>query len=193
MLIVSDLTPFALGVVIAYWGDRIHRAAWIGAIVLLQSVSYFVMIIPHLTHHTRVVEETENVTHMSIYAGNVFLTSVLNAIQRISSYLSSFPDDSRDLCSETSSRIVAKEKEFCYFTLAMIVVVQVVAGIANISYFALGVSYLDDNTKKKHVSGLIGFLISVKIFGILVGCMLAWICLRWVSTSLIITILERER
>lgn len=62
----------------------------------------------------------------------------------------------------------------------MIIVVQVVSGIANISYFALGVSYLDDNTTKKHVSGLIGFLISVKIFGILIGCMLAWICLRWV-------------
>lgn len=75
VLIVSDLTPFALGVVIAYWGDRIHRAAWIGAIVLLQSISYFVMIIPHLTHHTKVVEETENVTHMSIYAGNIFLNS----------------------------------------------------------------------------------------------------------------------
>lgn len=89
-----------------------------------------------------------------------------------------FSDDSRDLCSETTSRIVAKENEFCYFTLAMVIVVQVVSGIANISYFALGVSYLDDNTKKKHIAGLIGFLISVKIFGILVGCMLAWICLR---------------
>ncbi|XP_006616873.1 solute carrier organic anion transporter family member 1A5-like [Apis dorsata] len=161
VLIVSDLTPFILGVVIAYWGDRIHRAAWIGAIVLLQSISYFVMIIPHLTHHTKVVEETENVTHMSIYA-----------------------EDSRDLCSETTSRIVAKENEFCYFTLAMIIVVQVVSGIANISYFALGVSYLDDNTKKKHVAGLIGFLISVKIFGILVGCMLAWICLRFDAVTL---------
>ncbi|XP_006566270.2 solute carrier organic anion transporter family member 1A5 isoform X2 [Apis mellifera] len=161
VLIVSDLTPFALGVVIAYWGDRIHRAAWIGAIVLLQSISYFVMIILHLTHHTKVVEETENVTHMSIYA-----------------------EDSRDLCSETTSRIVSKEKEFCYFTLAMIIVVQVVSGIANISYFALGVSYLDDNTRKKHVSGLIGFLISVKIFGILIGCMLAWICLRFDAVTL---------
>lgn len=160
-LVASDLTPFIFGVIIAYWGDRIHRAAWIGGIVLLQSVSYFIMIIPHLTHQIKIVEETENVTHMSIYA-----------------------DDSRDLCSDSSSRIVAKEDEPCYFTFAAIFVVQIISGIANIAYFALGVSYLDDNTKKKHIASFIGVLIAVKIFGFLLGCILAWFCLRIDSVTL---------
>lgn len=71
ILIAAELTPIILGLVIAYWGDRIHRASWIGALTLLQSVSYFILIIPHLTHRVRMIEETQNdsVTHMSLYAG----------------------------------------------------------------------------------------------------------------------------
>ncbi|KAF3425088.1 hypothetical protein E2986_03670 [Frieseomelitta varia] len=171
ILVASDLTPFVFGVIVAYWGDRIHRAAWIGGIVLLQSVSYFIMIIPHLTHQIKVVEETENVTHISEEL--LIITTMF-----------SFTDDSRDLCSDSSSRIVVKEDEPCYFTFAAIFVVQIISGIANIAYFALGVSYLDDNTKKKHIAAFIGVLIAVKIFGFLLGCILAWLCLRVDSETL---------
>lgn len=66
---MAELTPLPFGLVVAYWGDRIHRASWMGALTLLQSVSYFIMIIPHLTHRVRVIEETQNVTHMSLYSG----------------------------------------------------------------------------------------------------------------------------
>jgi hypothetical protein len=69
ILVVAELTPFILGLAVAYWGDRIHRASWIGALILLQSASYFILIIPHLTHRARVIDETLNVTHMSLYAG----------------------------------------------------------------------------------------------------------------------------
>lgn len=69
MLVVAELTPFVLGLVTAYWGDKMHRVSWIGALILLQSVSYFILIIPHLTHRVRVIEETQNATHMSLYAG----------------------------------------------------------------------------------------------------------------------------
>jgi len=69
ILVVAELTPIILGLVVAYWGDKIHRASWIGALTLLQSISCFILIIPHLTHRIRVIEETQNVTHMSLYAG----------------------------------------------------------------------------------------------------------------------------
>ncbi|KOC65602.1 Solute carrier organic anion transporter family member 1A5 [Habropoda laboriosa] len=161
VILISDLTPFLLGIPIAYWGDRIHRAAWIGAIVLLQSVSYFIMIIPHLTHYTKVIEETKNVTHMSLY-----------------------PDDNRELCAETSSRIVAKDDAPCYLTFGIFVVVQITSGVANIAYLALGISYLDDNTKKRHIAAFIGVLLAVKIFGVLLGCFLAWSCLGIDAVSL---------
>lgn len=71
-MVTSELTPFFLGLIVAYWGDKIHRASWIGALVLLQCASYVILIIPHLTHKVRIIEETLNVTHMSLYAGNFY-------------------------------------------------------------------------------------------------------------------------
>lgn len=73
----------------------------------------------------------------------------------------------------------------------MIFIVQIISGIANIAYFALGISYLDDNTKKKHIAAFIGVLISAKIFGILLGSMLAWICLRWAKFLIYIYIYQK--
>ncbi|KAF7399488.1 hypothetical protein HZH68_008080 [Vespula germanica] len=155
VLVTSELTPFFLGLIVAYWGDKIHRASWIGALVLLQCASYVILIIPHLTHKVRIIEETLNVTHMSLYA-----------------------DDSPDLCSASTSRLIVEEDDTCYFTLAILILVQVLIGMANIAYYALGISYLDDNTKKQHVAGFFGIIIAVKVIGILLGYILAWGCLR---------------
>lgn len=70
-LFTEGVVPFILALPIAYWGDRIHRAAWTGALVLIQSVGFFFIIIPHFSHSSpRVVEETTNVTHLSLYSGN---------------------------------------------------------------------------------------------------------------------------
>lgn len=76
------------------------------------------------------------------------------------------------------SRIVANEEESCYFTFGIIVVMQIVTGVANIAYYALGISYLDDNTKKQHIAAFIGVILSVKIIGVLLGYILVWTCLR---------------
>lgn len=71
-----------------------------------------------------------------------------------------------------------EEDDTCYFTLAILILVQVLVGMANIAYYALGISYLDDNTKKQHVAGFFGIIIAVKVIGILLGYILAWGCLR---------------
>ncbi|XP_012523933.1 solute carrier organic anion transporter family member 1A5 [Monomorium pharaonis] len=159
ILVVAELTPILLGLIVAYWGDRVHRASWIGALTLLQSVSYFTLIIPHLTHRVRVIEETQNVTHMSLYA-----------------------DDSPELCTLGLSRIIAEEDDTCYFTMVIIILVLIVSGIANIAYYALGISYLDDNTKTKNVTAFIGVIIAVRIVGILFGYFLGWGCL-WIDAE----------
>ncbi|EFN79491.1 Solute carrier organic anion transporter family member 1A5 [Harpegnathos saltator] len=155
ILVTADLTPFLLGLIVAYWADRMHRASWIGALTLLESVAYFVLIIPHLAHRVRVGEEAPNATHMSLYA-----------------------DDSPELCASGISKIIVKEDETCYFTMIVLIVVLVISGAANIAYYALGISYLDDNTKKKHVSSFIGVIIAVRIIGVLLGYLLGWGCLR---------------
>ncbi|XP_025264088.1 solute carrier organic anion transporter family member 2A1 [Camponotus floridanus] len=155
ILVIAELTPFILGLLVAYWGDRIHRASWIGGLTLLQSASYFILMIPHFTHRVRVIEETQNVTHMSLYA-----------------------DDSPELCTSGLSRVIIEEDEPCYLVIVILITVSIITGAANISYYALGISYLDDNTKMKHVTAFKGIIIAVKIFGIVFGYFLGWGCLR---------------
>lgn len=89
-----------------------------------------------------------------------------------------FSDDSPELCSTSSSKLIVEEGDTCYFTLAILCLIQVLIGMANIAYYALGISYLDDNTKKQHVAGFLGIVIAVKVIGILLGYILAWGCLR---------------
>jgi len=62
--------------------------------------------------------------------------------------------------------------------MAVLVLVLIVSGMANIAYYALGISYLDDNTKREYVSAFIGLIVAVKIVGVLLGFLLGWGCLR---------------
>lgn len=62
--------------------------------------------------------------------------------------------------------------------MVVLIIVLIISGAANIAYYALGISYLDDNTKKKHVTGFIGVIIAVRIIGVLLGYVLGWGCLR---------------
>jgi len=62
--------------------------------------------------------------------------------------------------------------------MVVLVLVLIVSGMANIAYYALGISYLDDNTKQEHVTAFIGAIVAVKIVGMLLGFFLSWGCLR---------------
>lgn len=62
--------------------------------------------------------------------------------------------------------------------LAVLILAQIIAGVASVGYYALGISYLDDNTKKIHVPAHLGVIVAVKIIGSLFGYILGWACLR---------------
>ncbi|XP_066600870.1 solute carrier organic anion transporter family member 2B1 [Prorops nasuta] len=155
MVASSDVVPFALGLLVAYWGDRIHRAAWLGGLTLLQSTAYIILIIPHFDNSLRVIEETENATHLSLYA-----------------------DDSPEICSAPSSKIIIEDESPCYVFLAVLIMFQIMVAMANIAYYSLGISYLDDNTKLRQVPVYIGVILSVKLMGGFFGYVLAWGSLR---------------
>lgn len=87
-------------------------------------------------------------------------------------------DDSPDLCSPNLSKLVLKGEGSSYSTLGLIIIVQIFAGIGNIAYYALTLSYIDNNTKKTNVATHIGYILAAKFFGILLGYQLAWLCLK---------------
>lgn len=73
ILTVSEITPFFLGLIIAYWGDRIHRISWLGGVTFIQCLGFTLIIMPEWDTHFRVIEQATNNTHMSLYAGNFSL------------------------------------------------------------------------------------------------------------------------
>ena len=92
-----------------------------------------------------------------------------------------FTEDSPDICIiEGSARIISNENETCYFTLFIFAVAQFLSGLASVAYYALGISYLDDNTRKKNAASYIGLIVAVNFLGILFGSLLAWSFLKLV-------------
>lgn len=39
-----------IAIIIGYWGNRIHRAAWIGGLACFQGAACFLIMIPYLEH-----------------------------------------------------------------------------------------------------------------------------------------------
>lgn len=50
LLVSSGIFQGCLAIFIAYWGNRIHRAAWLGGFVILQAITCFLLIIPTIVH-----------------------------------------------------------------------------------------------------------------------------------------------
>ncbi|XP_014214469.1 solute carrier organic anion transporter family member 2B1-like [Copidosoma floridanum] len=152
VLYVSDVTPVLIGLAVAYWGDRIHRAAWLGGLTLLQCAGLLGCVIPRISRWDERLVDTDDTTHASIYA-----------------------EDSPELCSPMLPlRAINKEDVPRYSTLFLVIVMQVVSGMAHVAYCALGLSYLDDNTKKVHVSAYLGVAIAAKVLGNALGYLLGW-------------------
>lgn len=69
---MSEIAPILFGVAVAYWGDRIHRASWLGGFTLVQCAAFIACITPHVSYNKNTEVTTEvNVTHMSIYSGQL--------------------------------------------------------------------------------------------------------------------------
>lgn len=50
LLVASGVFTGLFAIVVAYWGNRIHRTAWLGGLFMLQSVLCLIVIIPTLVH-----------------------------------------------------------------------------------------------------------------------------------------------
>lgn len=77
-----------------------------------------------------------------------------------------------------SSRIFKPNNQEPLVNLIIFIAAQVVNGLAAVTYFALGISYLDDNTKKIHIPVYLGVVVAAKILGSTFGYILGWGFLR---------------
>ncbi|XP_014230637.1 solute carrier organic anion transporter family member 2A1-like [Trichogramma pretiosum] len=159
ILYTSEIALLVAGLTIAYWGDRIHRAAWLGGTVLVQSAGLLALVIPHISHSVKIIEQREiedrNITHMSIYA-----------------------EEHPDLCIESLSRIMMPQTLPQVSAMVILIIVQMITAAANVAYCALGLSYLDDNSKTEQAPVYLAIVVAVKALGSVLGYMMGWGFLR---------------
>lgn len=85
-----------------------------------------------------------------------------------------FVELSPDICMRKFSRIIKPNGQDQFVNLIILIAAQVVNGIAAVTYYALGISYLDDNTKRIHVPVYFGVVVASKILGSAFGYVLGW-------------------
>ncbi|KAJ8669936.1 hypothetical protein QAD02_001195 [Eretmocerus hayati] len=156
---VSEIAPVFLGLLIAYWGDRIHRAAWLGGLTLIQCAAFMCYLAPHLSPSHRENNDSDQAEHISMYTEGS-------------------SQDSSDLCKNSSSKIMEFKDPPDYVNVAIFIGIQIVTAIANIAYYSLGISYLDDNTKRLHIPIYFGVVVSAKLIGNALGHLMGWGFLR---------------
>ncbi|XP_039449013.1 solute carrier organic anion transporter family member 1C1 [Culex pipiens pallens] len=52
LLVTSGISQGVFALLVAYWGNRLHRISWLGGIFMLQAVGLLLLIIPTLTHNS---------------------------------------------------------------------------------------------------------------------------------------------
>lgn len=87
-------------------------------------------------------------------------------------------EESPDLCMRMSDKLFTIKNAPLYSTVSILIVVQIITGMANVAYYALGISYLDDNTKKEHVAVHLGVILGSKVLGSVLGYLVGWGFLR---------------
>uniref|UniRef100_A0A182JFR2 Uncharacterized protein n=1 Tax=Anopheles atroparvus TaxID=41427 RepID=A0A182JFR2_ANOAO len=75
LLVTAGIAQGVFALLVSYWGNRLHRISWLGAIFMLQAVSLIVLIIPTLTHNS---EESN-----TIEAANMDKTCTLEQLARL--------------------------------------------------------------------------------------------------------------
>lgn len=50
LLVASGIFTGIFAIVVSYWGNQIHRTAWLGGLFMLQSVLCIVVVVPTIVH-----------------------------------------------------------------------------------------------------------------------------------------------
>lgn len=69
------------------------------------------------------------------------------------------------LCTERTIEALSDEPTYADTTLAMLFVLQLCIGAGRIAFYALGLSFLDDNVRRSHSPALIGTVLACSVWG----------------------------
>lgn len=80
-----------------------------------------------------------------------------------------------NLCTERTIEQLADEPTYADTTLAMMFVLQLFVGCGRVAFYALGLSYVDDNVRDQHSPALIGAVLAGSLWGPQIGTALGFL------------------
>ncbi|KAG5881804.1 hypothetical protein JTB14_004103 [Gonioctena quinquepunctata] len=131
---------------VAYWGNRIHRATWMGALTIFLSVSCITLAIPEIYNPFTGVEINTAITGPRLCNGSLTQDSVVDDIKR----------------------------DLDEVTVFIFLLFQLMLALANISYLTHGISYIDDHNSSKNSPAFMGLALAANEIGKQIGIYCSW-------------------
>lgn len=151
MVVSNEIVQGVLGLAISFWGGKGNRPGWIATCATFQALTCFLLLLPHLAHGTSPASTT---------AGE---------------------SSGESLCLSNGTMLERQTHDAYHFTMVLMFIVQLGAGLGGISVLSHGLVYVDDNVEKQNSAALIGEVIALRHLGPYMGVLLAWRCLSLYS------------
>lgn len=158
-------------ILIAYWGNRIHKISWLCGMVVFQSVTALLVIIPTLTHSERYFLHT--VCSIIIFDFvNFNICSISNLFEYFSSTINLHSVNLQCTLQTMASLSLAKIPH-SITTLIGLFILQIGLSYGFIAFYTLGLTYLEDNAVRHNAPALIGAAIGARYLGFVFGNLLS--------------------
>lgn len=170
MLSGNEISQIFLSLFLSYYGGQRNRPLWIAWGVAISAISCYILAVPHLLYGPGTTALSLTVEHLN--------TSL---IATNSSHGYDLSKDKTSLCIPSEHHEPdcpsVDDGEFTYVPALLVFLSQFVLGIGTTLYYALGQTYIDDNTKKKNTPMLLGLSMSLRTVGPALAFILGYACL----------------
>lgn len=161
----NDISQTLVSAVLAYYAGKGHRPRWIGFGLLTIVFFCILTTAPHFLYGPG--EDALALT--SEFGGMPDENATMEAIEE---------QRSKTLCRLNGGGAECEVGEGNFAPQLLLFVAQFISGIGGSLYYTLGVSYMDDNTKKSKTPALLSLSYFLRMLGPAIGYALASFCLR---------------
>ncbi|KAH8293139.1 hypothetical protein KR044_006619 [Drosophila immigrans] len=157
----NEISQILLSLILSYIGGQRNRPRWIAWGIAICGLSCFILVLPHFIYGAG-----EDVLMLT--------KEYQDALQNATTYnftlasANALKSQAGQLCGMGSSQQDC-DTLFNYVPLVLIFCSQFVLGIGNTMYYALGQTYLDDNTKRTNTPLMLSIAMALRMIGPAVG------------------------
>ncbi|XP_071441837.1 solute carrier organic anion transporter family member 74D [Hetaerina americana] len=199
MMCGNEVSQILLSLLLSYMGGRGNRPRWIAWGVAFSAVSCLILALPHIVYgpgkDALLLTKEHALPESLAVAGNASLPHRQHAVELVGESLAlcsrdpvvegAAPPDDEGRC-EAGGDLSA-------MPLALVFLSQFILGIGTTLYYALGQTYLDDNTAKRKTPMLLGVVLALRTVGPALGFLLGWACLSlYIDPSLTPLITKKD-